>query len=275
MKKNIKLVSEKARRVRVSYIFIIGIFIILLGASLVSAVTISGDDSSLITIDEGIVCSADGNTWINTNTGLTTPTTGPFHDCYDDTLTHQTCCPRGQICNIVTEECELTEKDICADLVDQTECEDYLQVVADKSINDIKASNYCGTLTPSSTPNCVDVRECSCVWDTTNLVCNAVDKLDTYCDTTGGGGTTSLGTCTYTLLDTVDKCEEDGFIYYKWGGTTLDNHQDCTSNTGLRPVPCEGSVRLGFFNWFSFIAVMFILGIYYFMVVIRTPKTSY
>jgi len=270
MEKILKPVNEKERVVRLSYVFIVGIFIILLGISLISAVTTSDDDSSLITIEGGTVCSANGNTWIDTDTGVTTPTTGPFGVGNCRTPGPRTCCPRGHICEGITDTCVLTDKNICNDL-NEDECGDYLQVVADKSINDIKASNYCGTLTPGSTSNCVNVTDCSCAWD--GVDCNAVDQQDEYCHTPDV--TNPLGTCTYTVQGTpIDKCNEDGFMYYQWQGT--GSLQGCIENTGLRPVPCESLVRLGFFNWISFIAVIFILGIYYFIVIIKTPqKNSY
>jgi len=265
---NQKLRKTRSKKTYLSYTFIISIFIALGGISLVSALTIISDDSSIITIEGGKVCSENGNTWINTDTGVTIPTTGPFGDCYDDTLVKQTCCPIGQICNIITEKCELTEKNICDDL-DETECGDYLQVVADKSMNDIKASDYCGNVVrsweePGPPPeDCVEVSVCSCVWD--GVKCNAKEQLDEYCV---NSGYTAGDTCTYTVQGTpIDKCNEDGFMYYQWQG--VGNLPGCIENTGLRPVPCESSVRLGFFNWISFIAVIFILGIYYFVNVKR------
>lgn len=253
------------------YLYVVSIF--LISISLINAGTLSNDDSSLITIQEGVVCSEDGNTWIDTNLEppQTTPTTGPFADCYNPSATNEkTCCPRGQVCNIDTSQCELSDKNICNDYDTQLTCDTYTQWIADKSINDIKAFEYCGKVVHSwieGANYCVNVSECSCVFDAGK--CKAADQLITYCD---DGSETLRGKCIYEVIgEPIDKCNEDGFMYYQWQGQWQGpgTSSECIENTGLRPVPCESVVRLPFFNGISFVFIICILGVYYFLIIIK------
>lgn len=194
------------------------------------------------------------------------------NNCNLDDLFNQTCCPTDYACNLSSGACSLNISNpsrTCASLKTAAECagatkEIYL-VSAGGISNTVK--NSCGTTSAAwynaNSAVCYNFSSCECTWNVTASSCVFATNLTDIC-----GNSSSFNTqCQWIESSQEDHCTDAlGIIRVNYSvvGTSVGVDPNCVSV--VQDFPCSVSVKLPFFDKFSFILSILGISLVYFLI---------
>jgi hypothetical protein len=177
----------------------------------------------------------------------------------------KTCCPVGFAC--INGSCIVPptgEIKYCSDLPDEKSCN-----YTSDNLN--LAKNWISTINITRAEQCNDVdstkctsTSCSCKWNASTKTCNSIFEIsqEGTCTTTP-----ATGTCEWTQTSSEDHCGDSlgkMIITYTASGTLKAKNDPLCVNQVVE-YPCSVSVKLPFFDGFTFIISTFGIALVYFM----------
>lgn len=195
-------------------------------------------------------------------------------DCYraDVFSGDNSCCPNGYICDLDSNECVVTEDELCSEITDPDLCVEGTSSIAVNEVENflIEEDGWCnggnrtdywiGTLHCSK-----QVSSCECYWNIDENKCNAKWTYSETCT----GTSTPIGHCYYSNIRTEDKCDTTGYIVTNWiaeyilEGATTPTSGEHGCDQGPSQVKCLSTAILSFFGVSAVIIVIILIVIFY------------
>jgi hypothetical protein len=277
------------------HILLLFSFALLPVVTLVMAETISDESGSIITINGGIDCDAQGlfgqpyGSWINYSNSppIILSTTTGFGECFrPDAVLSNFCCPVGYSCEpegtfdpdtgFEQHSCKTSTLQFCHDFTEESSCINATSWIPNANIETYVGlgEDYCDSTesiynASSDTTSCFAVT-CGCEWSALNTTCLVEsNRFEISCSAPDIENPIEQDVCNYNTVDLIDLCTEGQGIFYSWviveatGEYALGGSRADECKEGSETIPCGNVVKLPFFTvWQFFISLILIAGIY-------------
>lgn len=242
------------------YLFLI---LFLFGISFISAASIQGSTQvSFNTAGWSCVSTSTNAYWSFTNETISglridvVNSSGAVGNCskYVSQNNNRSCCPSNRVCGS-SGICDMgTTVNYCYDIKNRDSCESASLDIGKKSVESISGNpiGICGTQKSYTVSGqlCANVTNCGCYWNSTVSKCVA-SRVDKYNCT----GTVSSSNCNWIAGNPEDHCGDalgKIFVDYTVSGSAVGQ---AWCNPSRAEYPCAVSVKMPFFDFFSFVLV--------------------